>query len=396
MPSPAPSSQPTSLRYLDSHVWNDGRTWRATVPLARGAGRKRLSSTSLDSLKTAIESVRLAQTSAEPFRPADLAALRAALDMLPPDLPLTEAVRLGIDAWKAARHDTSPLLSAVADEWLALVRSTGRRPRTIESYVTHLHKLEPLSGRTIASVAVADISPIISSLTPATAAGLRRVARALWSFAIRAGYADANPWVAIPKPRTDSSVPSIYSPAAVRAILAAAAETAPRFLPYLYLSFFTGIRPGAIQRLRPADIDAAHAQILVSPASDKLRRSYYAPIRPTLAAWLKACPPAFPLLPYKRKAAYLHIHAIFDAASVEFIPYGTRHTFASYALAAGSPPHAVAMDMGHFRDVTTLFNHYRALATPASAADFWSILPHNLSQRIKQGKTPRKTHRAAD
>lgn len=396
MPSPVPSSQPTSFRYLDSHVWHDGHTWRATVPLARGAGRKRLSSTSLENLKTAIESIRLPQASAEPFRPADLAALRAAIDMLPPGLPLTEAVRLGIDAWTAARHTTSPLLSAVADEWLRLARSTGRRPRTLESYSSTLHKLSPLLSRPIASVAVADITPIISSLTPATAAGLRRVARALWAFAIRAGYASSNPWTAIPKPRTDSSIPSIYSPSQVRAILAAAASSAPRFLPYLYIAFFTGIRPGALQLLGPASIDHEHAQILVPPSSDKLRRSYYAPIRPTLAAWLSAFPPAFPLLPFKRKAAYAHIHEIFHAASVPFIPYGARHTFASYALAAGAPPHAVAMDMGHFRDVTTLFNHYRALATPSAATEFWAILPRNLTQNKKTAKKPPKSAHAAD
>lgn len=55
----------------------------------------------------------------------------------------------------------------------------------------------------------------------------------------------------------------------------------------------------------------------------------------------------------------------------------TRHSFVSYHLAHWCNAAKTALEAGHTEQMT--FSNYRALVTPAAAAEFWSILPTSRS-----------------
>jgi hypothetical protein len=50
-----------------------------------------------------------------------------------------------------------------------------------------------------------------------------------------------------------------------------------------------------------------------------------------------------------------------------------RHSFVSYHLAEFGNAGRTALEAGHSEAM--LFRHYRALVTPAAAAEFWGIRP---------------------
>lgn len=51
----------------------------------------------------------------------------------------------------------------------------------------------------------------------------------------------------------------------------------------------------------------------------------------------------------------------------------TRHSFASYHLAAFESAAKTALEAGHSEAM--LFAHYRAVVTQATALEFWKIVP---------------------
>ena len=52
-----------------------------------------------------------------------------------------------------------------------------------------------------------------------------------------------------------------------------------------------------------------------------------------------------------------------------------RHSFASYLLKVEKNDRAVALEMGHRRDTSMLFRHYRRLVLEKDAQQFWGLRP---------------------
>ena len=162
--------------------------------------------------------------------------------------------------------------------------------------------------------------------------------------------------------------------AQTRALLDHAQTHAPRFLPYLPLCLFAGLRPAECLRLRPPDIGPEY--ILLTEAHTKTAQARTVAIRTNLRAWLTAYP--LPDTGPTHGLSEPRFKRLLAAAAREAgIPWAQdilRHSFASYAYETSRDASATAYEMGH-QGTAIFFRHYRGLVPPGSGQTFFAIFP---------------------
>lgn len=227
--------------------------------------------------------------------------------------------------------------------------------------------------------------------TPTGFNGCYRTIAGCFSWAVKMRLLEVSPFqfierVAKPQKRID-----IYTPAEARAILEACRDTRtdPRQvwrdcsdcrLPFA-LMLFAGIRPKELERLTWEDIhEEADGQTMLFIGGEKAKTATarFIRIRPNLLAFLEAYrgKRAGSIVPanWGRKAGYVR-----KLAGVAGRQDTARHSFASYALAAGEPLEQVRADMGHAYGSAMIFTNYRAAARPSEAREYWAISPLTLA-----------------
>lgn len=189
--------------------------------------------------------------------------------------------------------------------------------------------------------------------------------RLLFAFAQRRGFVASNPALALDVPAQSVEAPGIHSPAEVRAILEAARAWSPRLTRVLAIRYFAGLRAAEIARLDEADIGAEFITVPAHKAKTRQRR--LVTIQPALRAWL-ALGGTLP-----GQTCEQQIWELSRRTGIPWPRNAPRHSFVSYHLAHFGSAARTALEAGHSEAM--LFAHYRALVTPAHAAEFWSIRP---------------------
>ncbi len=266
----------------------------------------------------------------------------------------------------------------VVAELLAATARANRRPRTILDLRNRLALFAgDHRGRGIHTLTGRDVETWLDKRTAGTSATTRRnffaVLHRLFTFAQSRGYIEGVPLRADAKPKIERRAPAILTPAeAERLMRQAEKKHGGRMTAYYAIGMFAGLRPeNELRGLRWEDVDQAEGMIHVRAASSKTRRDRFVQIEPTLARWL--LPHALQSGPifFSRRAH----RKVVENARIDWSPDLLRHTCASYKLARGDDPAAVAAGLGHTGGVGTLFAHYRAIAKPQAAAEFWKIAP---------------------
>jgi len=163
-----------------------------------------------------------------------------------------------------------------------------------------------------------------------------------------------------------------------------------RFVPFVALGGFAGLRSIEILRLEWKDIWFEKGYVEVGRAKSKTATRRLAPISPALAQWLK---------PYARKDGHVlpdirnevHFTRLFAAAKstlndekgkprVELVHNGLRHSFCSYRMAVTKSAPQVALEAGNSPKM--LFEHYRELVTEAEGKEWFSLTPKKVRQLI--------------
>jgi integrase len=107
----------------------------------------------------------------------------------------------------------------------------------------------------------------------------------------------------------------------------------------------------------------------------KKRRTRYVAIPDNLMAWL---------LPHRQMAGFVapqgekwrfRFDNVRELAGIRWPSNPMRHAFASHHLAMYGYPARTACELGHHRDTSMLFDHYRALITKEDAEQYWKIMP---------------------
>jgi integrase len=291
------------------------------------------------------------------------------------------AVRIddAISAHAAAieQRNRSVPVNKLVDEFIENRRAKGKSEIYIRDLTTRLSRFKASMGdRIIAEITSGDVDQWIQSLNvgPQTQNNFRAVLSAMWTFAVRRGYAAANVIQLVDKTSVVRDHVPTFSVEQLTRLLAAAP---PDYLPVLAIGAFAGLRPEEINKLRWEDLDFQERTIRVNASAAKTRKKRFADISDNLRAWLE---------PYAGRTGHVAPpnlqklrRATTKAAKIEkWPPDVLRHSFASAHYAFHRDPAHTAVIMGH-RDQNMLLTHYRDLIKPSDAANYWQIAPETPS-----------------
>lgn len=164
-----------------------------------------------------------------------------------------------------------------------------------------------------------------------------------------------------------------------------------RFLPFVALGGFAGLRSIEILRLEWDDIWFEKGFIEVGKEKSKTATRRLVPICPALAAWLKPyAKKDGPVLPdIKDEWQFTRLfreakHTLNNENGeprVQLVQNGLRHSFCSYRMAETKNAAQVALEAGNSPKM--LFEHYRELVTQADAREWFSLTPRKVRKMLK-------------
>lgn len=296
-------------------------------------------------------------------------------------MSLPTAVKIALAGKRSLRRDT---VEDTADAFLKSRIASGCRPSTVTWYDEQLIVIAGgMGGRVMDDVTRSEFRQWLTNTERAASsrAGIARVARALWRWAIAADPPIATHDVTLgldfaPPGRAGASSPNVLTVAQCAAILRGMQAV---HVPAVALMLFAGIRPEEVagdrkKRLAWSCVNREERIIRVPPEISKTRAPRILEGLPdTLWRWLPAG--AVEGTVAKANRPYLVRHCLAASGLRVWPQDGLRHTFASNAIASTNNPGLVSMWLGHAGNPAMLHRHYRGLVTAADAAKFWALAP---------------------
>ncbi len=153
----------------------------------------------------------------------------------------------------------------------------------------------------------------------------------------------------------------------------------PRFMPFVCLGLFRGMRRAEMERLRLRDWDWKDKSVIVEAKKVKTRRRRVVDLEEIVLVWMRAAgwKPSMmemegPLVPSNLKDLWPRF---WKAAGLHAWPdNGLRHTFASMHYAMHQDETLLQAILGHESD-DVLHTNYRALKRRSEAVKFWRLRP---------------------
>jgi integrase len=294
---------------------------------------------------------------------------------------IADATKHYITHLKAVKRSCT--VAALVDEVIAAkTKACGKKQRPASrDYIVDLNVRlgrfkKEFSERTVATITQLEIDDWLSNLTdkhgenlsPQSKGNYARALGVAFAYAVKRRYAPANPCKEIDKPTSDAK-PEVLTVEQMTALLA---SPSPEILPCLAIGAFAGLRASEIERLDWRDIDFEENEIAVNDEGKTGER--HVDMLPNLREWL---------LPLRRLSGKItpenfrkHFDEAREAAGV--IPWpnnALRHSFGSYHLKHFHNDALTRLQMGHWRDSTVLFAHYRRAVTRRNAERYWNIRP---------------------
>jgi integrase/recombinase XerD len=261
-------------------------------------------------------------------------------------------------------------LEDAVEETLAVKRKQGCR----ETYITSLRLYLKLfiKGREKAPIASIGVQDLVKWFD---GRGERNVSRAsnmgrlgaMFSIALRRGWIAQNPVKRLDPIRVERRTPTVLTPEQCEDLLLTTWERKPRYLAFLVLAMFAGVRPQEIPRLGgwPA-IDLNAGTVRVDAAASKVRQRRIVQLMPAAVEWLKlakASDAALTTLAHQGLRRYRQAMAK-RLKLWEWPQDVLRHTCATYWLAEWQDAGKVALQLGHSPRI--LLTHYNGLRPPVS------------------------------
>lgn len=266
-----------------------------------------------------------------------------------------------------------PSLAQVISELLAAKKVANLRPKYLKGLKLYLEQFA--SGREllpISEISVRELEAWFAERNEASSTRSSNTGRlaSLFSFAVRRGYMAENPTKRMERIHIERKTPEIFTPAQCRLALDFAEQEFPRFLPWLVLAMFCGVRPEELDKLSWQAVNLPEKIITIDAAVSKVRRRRLTPIPAVALAWLKFGGD----LPLPLSSRRRYVRRIRDRLGMEDWPQDVlRHTAASYTLAIHQDAPKVAMWLGNSPKI--LLRDYQQLVSANAAAEFWGLLP---------------------
>jgi len=295
------------------------------------------------------------------------AALQEASDAL---LGKTSRGRSIAGPFRACESQSFLTCLDLVNEFLLVKARAGRGDRYLRQLRVSLGNFRQGRARTqIDLVKPTDLEKWINAQewAPKTQRNYLCDVRTMFNFAVRRGYLDRNPAAGVELPVLDgrNSI-QIHAPEQVRQVLETARRVDLDVCRHLAIRYLAGVRTAEAHRMRETDLKMDHDLLEVSAAKSKTRARRLVTIQPNLRAWLELGGELRPL-------GANTVRNVIKLSKVEWPHNVARHSFVSYHLAQFGNAAKTAMEAGHTEQI--LFRNYRALVTPAVAAEYWNILP---------------------
>jgi integrase len=299
-------------------------------------------------------------------------AQEAVKQLKPHGKTITDAVRHYVAHLEASEKSCAAV--QLVKELLAAKKADGVSERHLSDIRSRLSVFaEKFDGQMVATITSKEIDTWLRSLpvAPLTRNHYRQVVVLAFNFAVRAGYATANPAARAAKAKVVGQAPEILSVSEAASLLEAAT---PDVLPYIAIGLFAGLRRAELERLDWSEIDFDSGLIEVTAQNSKTAQRRFVTMQPNLRDWL------LPLRQHKGNVTpqncfrELFAEARAAARITEWPDNALRHSFASYHLAHFKNAASTALEVGH-HDSRITFAHYRELVKPKDAERYWSIRP---------------------
>jgi integrase len=262
-------------------------------------------------------------------------------------------------------------LSDLAVKFLAAKRAKNIRPLTLRILGITITKF--LEGRGLRQASSATPDEITAWLDSQKWGQWRRRGAIidlanLFAWAERNHFVDRNPVDGVERPIIEHGTPEILRVEDAARLLKLCRSKYKALLPWLAVSLFAGLRAGEVERLKWENIGADHIRLASDQTKGRARR--LVTINDTLKAWLAACTKRKGMVCVAKHGKKAHaLRKAFGGLPKNVL----RHSFISYALAAGKTVDNVATESG--TSAAIIFRHYREVVTPEDAKAFWELGP---------------------
>jgi integrase/recombinase XerD len=262
----------------------------------------------------------------------------------------------------------------------------NRRPAYVASPEQYLRRwAKGKEALPIAPVKFDEVEAFLNALPSLSsrATGINRLST-LFSFAVRRGWRPDNPCERVEHPHVDYGTPEILTVKEAAMVLTHTRRTMPRFLPWLVLAMFGGLRPEEIDRLSWEAVDLGRGIVTIGPLAAKVRSRRLVHLKPVAVEWLRLGGD-MPLPHATRRRCLRRLRELlgWPAWKKDVL----RHSAASYWLASDPDAPRIAMELGN--SPTVLFKHYREVVTDEAARSFWALFPDNWKEETGQEDTGR-------
>jgi integrase len=261
--------------------------------------------------------------------------------------------------------DSSQLVSAVAESYLASLRQRGVKAASLASHMRALQTMVgPFGDLPLASLTPAAIQQVMASAkSPEKARRLLQAWKAFFAWAREQGYEAADPTSGlIPQSARRPLPPTPYTSEEVRQILSTLEN--PADLAAVALVAFAGLRPSEIAGLNFRGVGDDH----ITVRSGKLQALRRVTITPTLRPWLV---PFLGTEEFCQLPTTMAIARRAQAAGICLKFHRLRLSFIAYRLAVTGDVHLVAQEAG----VTPILHLKGLYGNLEEAKEFWALTP---------------------
>ena len=210
------------------------------------------------------------------------------------------------------------------------------------------------------------------SPAPQTVKNWRATVRAFFGWALRQRAVDINPIDAVARPKVIRGAPGIWLPADLEKLLHAAP---PALAAPLVIQAFCGLRTAEVLRLTWREVNLASGLVEVTAGKSKGAARRLVKIEPNAAQWLaRHAGSTGPVWAGTWRGYHSAAKSLAISLGFRWVPNGLRHSYASHYLSHFGDAGRLAHEMGH-TNTQMIYQHYRSLVAPASAAAYWQIVP---------------------